>query len=366
MAYKPPGLLPVSQGDKEQALYQGLLRMGANMGGYSDKPVGLLGQFSKGGQAFAGGYQDQIAKNKAEQFQNLQAKQQQAQIEAERMKIEEAQRQKAIEDKRKKAALAYTQTLPPTADPLRQAQMEADPYGLMQSDVSSRSAAATRAAEQRDRVELERIKAAGKTPARDWAVVDGKPKLMAESEIAAQGLPKYERSRVKSEEELAQDIEVAKATAGNRPLTSAQAEMGRYALRMTGATSQLKKTSSGPDGKLGTADDYVPSRVDVNISKLPGGNSMVSDEYRQYMQAQTDWASANLRDESGAIISKDEMADELIKYFPQPGDDAKTIAQKHRSRRVAESAMKVGAGRAFEEMKEDLGGNPYEGFEVVK
>ena len=76
--------------------------------------------------------------------------------------------------------------------------------------------------------------------------------------------------------------------------------------------------------------------------------------------------SANLRKESGAVIGIEEMVKEREKYFPQPGDDKKTINQKYVSRKTAEAAMKVASGRAYDLMTEELGGNPYAGFKVVR
>jgi hypothetical protein len=92
MATKYPGLL-VSEDDKHQAMYRGLLDAGAAMsGGWSDKPVSFLGQFAKGGQALGKGYQGGITQTKQDQFANMQAQSQQAQMEAQKMKIEQAKR----------------------------------------------------------------------------------------------------------------------------------------------------------------------------------------------------------------------------------------------------------------------------------
>jgi hypothetical protein len=79
-----------------------------------------------------------------------------------------------------------------------------------------------------------------------------------------------------------------------------------------------------------------------------------------------DWISANLRKESGAVIGVEEMVEERKKYFPQPGDEERTIKQKAASRRAAEAAMKVSAGRAYEDMMKELGGNPFDGFTVIR
>ncbi len=89
---KYPGLL-INQDDKYQALYQGLLNMGSNMGGFSSSPTGFMQQLGKGGAALGQGYQGAIAKTKQDQLQEMQAQSQQAQMEAQMMQIEQAKKQ---------------------------------------------------------------------------------------------------------------------------------------------------------------------------------------------------------------------------------------------------------------------------------
>jgi hypothetical protein len=67
------------------------------------------------------------------------------------------------------------------------------------------------------------------------------------------------------------------------------------------------------------------------------------------VQSQRDWVRAKLRKESGAVIGADEMAQEILTYFPQPGEDPATIAQKREARRAAERQLQIGAGSAASE-----------------
>lgn len=75
-------------------------------------------------------------------------------------------------------------------------------------------------------------------------------------------------------------------------------------------------------------------------------NMFASTEFQQYKQGADDWIRAKLRKESGAVISEDEMNKEYSTYFPVFGDSKKVIKQKQRARKVAEDAMKLGAGKA--------------------
>jgi len=322
--------------------------MGANMTrGFTAQPTTFAQQIGQGGATFGKSYQERINQSKQDQMVDMKYKFQQAQMESERMKIEKAKEAKEYSDR------LDTWT-----------RMEGkDMFGNPVNEPMN----ATRQAARSEAAFGQKIKRFAPTkPTMAWADVSGEPKLMPESEIASLGLPKFQKSDIKSPARVAQDVQVAEATAGAKPLTDAQAKSGTFALRMYGATDKLSKSSAGADGKLGTADDYVPSRADIFASKLPAGNSMVSDEYRLYSQAQDDWISANLRKESGAVIGVEEMVKEREKYFPQPGDKAADVKQKYLSRRAAEAGMKVASGKGYDEMKKELGGNPYAGFKVIR
>ena len=75
--------------------------------------------------------------------------------------------------------------------------------------------------------------------------------------------------------------------------------------------------------------------------------ALKSDERKLFDQAQKNFVSAVLRKESGAAISPEEYEQEARKYFPQPGDDARVLAQKSRARKQAIENLKAEAGGAF-------------------
>ena len=75
---------------------------------------------------------------------------------------------------------------------------------------------------------------------------------------------------------------------------------------------------------------------------------VMSPEQQRYQQAADDWIRAKLRQESGAVISDDEMRSEYNTYFPQPGDSAEVIAQKSRARQTATNSMAKAAGPAVD------------------
>lgn len=76
-------------------------------------------------------------------------------------------------------------------------------------------------------------------------------------------------------------------------------------------------------------------------------NAMQSPEGKRFNQAAGDFINAALRRESGAAISNDEYARFGKIYFPLPGDDAQTLAQKKAARNTVISSAKTSAGTAY-------------------
>lgn len=80
-------------------------------------------------------------------------------------------------------------------------------------------------------------------------------------------------------------------------------------------------------------DPTSPQTAVTNAMPEALANLTVRDsEHQQYRQATEQWIRAFLRKESGAVIGPDEFKRDFIVYFPQPGNDAKTIAQKEAAR----------------------------------
>jgi len=84
------------------------------------------------------------------------------------------------------------------------------------------------------------------------------------------------------------------------------------------------------------------NRLGANIPII--GNSVVSEGFQKFQQAEREFINALLRRESGAVIADSEYNNFSKQYFPQPGDSPDVIAQKRQSRKVAIDAMKKEAG----------------------
>lgn len=152
--------------------------------------------------------------------------------------------------------------------------------------------------------------------------------------------------------------------AGTMPkLTEVQANATQFATRMRDASKIIDgfEQEGGPWASTVARAGYDPQFPSWMlggqvVSGVARGlnNFTVPADAQRYYQAQTNWVTANLRKESGAAIGKDEMTQEIRKWFPQPGDGADVIAQKAAARKVAEEGMLVQAGPGARQVSEIL------------
>lgn len=124
----------------------------------------------------------------------------------------------------------------------------------------------------------------------------------------------------------------------DRPPTEGQLAGAGFLQRMVGAQAVF-------DELEGKGVLTIPVAKTLAVDTKAEGYILNPDEQR-LAQAQRDWVRAKLRKESGAVIAEEEMAAEIKTYFPQPGEDDATIAQKREARLRAERQMAIGAGSA--------------------
>lgn len=140
-----------------------------------------------------------------------------------------------------------------------------------------------------------------------------------------------------------QHATAAGADVATGKFTEAQAKTQLFAGRMEQAQSILDKL-----------DEQGTSYRGGGIERLPGsdkfgyGNVLQTPEYRQYRGARDAFINALLRNESGAAINTGEYTRIEREMFPQPGDDAKTIANKRALRAAATTSMKRAAGPGYQ------------------
>jgi len=84
------------------------------------------------------------------------------------------------------------------------------------------------------------------------------------------------------------------------------------------------------------------------ILNLRKNIELINPKYKQYSRAKIDFATAQLRRETGAVINASEIDWIDLTYFPLFGDDEKTLQQKSDARKAAYIAMKTNAGKAYD------------------
>jgi hypothetical protein len=126
----------------------------------------------------------------------------------------------------------------------------------------------------------------------------------------------------------------SKATEGERVSAN-------YLGRMEAAEKKLGDYTPG-------IKDFAAARTVMSGNAVTSSvaNKVLSKEGQGYYQAAADWVRAKLRKESGAVITPQEMEQEIKTYFPIPGDDPATVEQKRVARQQAMEGMRGMGGRA--------------------
>jgi len=133
-------------------------------------------------------------------------------------------------------------------------------------------------------------------------------------------------------------VVIARPPAEEKPLTEVQGKATGFATRMINASKVIDPLDPTAASKAGVVEAVVGQKLG------PYAGYFETPERQSYKQAQRDWVTANLRQESGAAIGAEEMNNEIIKYFPQPSDTPQVVEQKRKSRESAIQSMLVNAG----------------------
>ena len=132
-------------------------------------------------------------------------------------------------------------------------------------------------------------------------------------------------------------------------LTESQSNATAYGMRMKEANSILEDLAK--KGVLKGANiEKVPLVGNVLGRTLPGFLGGTNEAQQQVNQAKSNFITAVLRKESGAVISDSEFEREDQKYFPQINDNDAVIKQKANARKTAIRAMEIQAGPGAKQM----------------
>lgn len=158
-------------------------------------------------------------------------------------------------------------------------------------------------------------------------------RMLSRAEAQAQGLDTNTRWQVSPQGQVA-----ALPSRGDKPLTEAQAKAGGYLEAAVAAQNSLNQVSG-----------YKPSIVSTALADVSAGNPVrqnLSQVDRRVIAAQLAFATAILRQESGAAISQTEAAQRARILFPEPGDGPEVQADKRTQREAALRALRFASGPA--------------------
>ena len=124
--------------------------------------------------------------------------------------------------------------------------------------------------------------------------------------------------------------------------------------------SEDQRKGLGFGKRMKTSDDVISSLEDEvankgtweglkqAIDEKQAGSTLtqryVPENFQKFDQAQRDFVNANLRKESGAVISPEEFENARIQYFPIPGEPPSVVAQKRANRQQVIKNNLSGAG----------------------
>jgi hypothetical protein len=126
-----------------------------------------------------------------------------------------------------------------------------------------------------------------------------------------------------------------------KPPTEDQSKAAGFARRMELAEHDLAQVAATGYDRTGS----------IESAQAAGPSGLNSSKGQRWSNAEKNFATANLRKESGAVIGDEEMANQERLYFPRWNDSEETKAQKARNRAQAFEGMKAAAGAQFEKVK---------------
>jgi hypothetical protein len=133
-------------------------------------------------------------------------------------------------------------------------------------------------------------------------------------------------------------------------LTETQSNATAYGMRMKEANAILDDLSKKGviKGAVIEGTPLIGGALGQALPSVLGGTSAAQ---QQVNQAKSNFITAVLRKESGAVISDSEFDREDKKYFPQINDNADVIKQKENARKLAIKAIEVQAGPGAKEIQ---------------
>lgn len=239
---------------------------------------------------------------------------------------------KGIEPQYDEATNTYTAGRKPKS--AAEVQMEIDPLGWIAQSIKPPP---TQVVLGGDGTYQAVVKTTGKTP-------DGKTVTAPPKPAAGTGTPKAPSGYRYAADGTLQAIPGGpadqKTKIDNKPATESQAKAATFARRMELAESDIQDLIKG-------GYDRTSASSSARAAGPSAGNS---PQGQRWSNAEQNFATANLRKESGAVIGEEEMLRQEALYFPRWNDSPETVKQKERNRAQAFAGMRAEAGSQFEKI----------------
>jgi len=168
---------------------------------------------------------------------------------------------------------------------------------------------------------------------------------IAEAQIKAQERNQEQRQRQEDRLDQMKFAASLRPAKEEKPLTEFQGKSVMFGTRAAAANNVLNDINA----------NYDPLAVAASNKGGALVNWALSPENQKAAQAQTDFLTAVLRQESGATIGQSEFDTARKQYFPQPGDDEQTIAQKRANRELVIKGFARQAGSGARDIAEVYG-----------
>jgi len=150
------------------------------------------------------------------------------------------------------------------------------------------------------------------------------------------------------------ELAALQSTGGAKPLTESQGKAAGFGVRANDSDAIIREINGNgkvQPGLIKRSAEAVPFMGDA-LGTL--ANWTQSEPQQKVEQAQRNFINAVLRRESGAVISPEEFDNARKQYFPQPGDEQGTIAQKQSNRQAVIAALKTEGAHGYEQARAEF------------
>jgi hypothetical protein len=153
-------------------------------------------------------------------------------------------------------------------------------------------------------------------------------------------------------------LELERAAALNNGQLPKQLLLDRFTDKQINAVGFTNRMQDSIDIFNEIENDILQTGALQHSTQRSLPNMFKSETFQRLAQAELNFLTAKLREESGAAISETDLADARVQYFPQAGDAKSVLKAKKENRDRVTKAMMTQSGGAYEVTKALESGAP--------